>query len=300
MLKDKNNYTLVSIVTVAYKDDKYLPGLLESIERLECPNFGLEVIIVEILSAKKKKSIKKIFVKQILIQRKMGYAEAVNIGIANARGEYVFLPNPDTIVEKTALTRMLNYLMSHNDVGITVPKVFLMDDPAKISYSDLPCKYFNAITGELTSVTANELADVNSAQEFYWVCGNGIMLKKILWEQAGKYDESFFLYWEDADFSMKVRRLGYKSVLIHQAKLLHKGSGSIGATTDQAYYVVRNGRYFINKYSSFSGRCILHVTSFLLIISKSLQVFFGTGDKMNTKAFIEGIVDFYRGKRGAR
>jgi len=300
MTKNKDNYPLVSIITVSYKDDKYLSGLISSIERLEKSKFSIELIIVSILSSDKQIKVKKIPLKQISISRRAGYAQAINIGISESQGQYLFLPNPDTLVHKTGLEEMVSYLQRHNNVGIVGPKVFSMDEPSKVSPFDLPCRHFNKTSGRVLQVTAGELAAINKPQELYWLCGNGIVVRKSVWEQVGKYDESYFLYWEDADFNMKVRQLGYKSVLIPQARIFHKGYASVGDTDDQVYYILRNGRYFVNRYSSFSGRFLLHLTSFLVIISKSLQVFFGTRDRMKTQAFIEGILDFYKGKRGIR
>ena len=298
--QNKNNYPLVSIITVSYKNDKYLPNLLASIEKLDYPKPELEIIVVSILASGKLIKVKSLPVKQIPISHRVGYAEAVNIGISESSGQYLFLPNPDTLVHKTTLEKMVSYLQEHRDAGIVGPKVFSMDEPSKVSPYDLPCRHFNQTTGKVLQVTAGELAAINKPQELYWLCGNGIVVRKTIWEQVGKYDESFFLYWEDADFNMKVRQLGYKSVLIPQARIFHKGYASVGDTDDQVYYIVRNARYFINKYSSFLGRLLLHLTSFLVIISKSLQVLFGRGDRMKTQAFIRGIVDFYRGKRGIR
>ncbi len=300
MTKSKNNYPLVSIVTVAFKDDKYLPKLLSSIEHLECSKLSLEIIIVSILASEKLINVKKIPVKQVRITHRVGYAEAVNMGISESQGQYLFLPNPDTLVHKTALKKMVSYLQDHNDVGIVAPKVFLMDEPSRISPFDLPCRYFNKTLGKILQVTAEELATIHKPQEVYWLCGNGIIVRKTIWEKVRKYDESFFLYWEDADFNMKVLSCGYKSVLIPQSRLFHKGFASVGDTADQVYYIVRNGRYFINKYSSFPGRFLLHLSNFLVIVSKSFQLFFGTRDRMKTQAFIDGIIDFYRGRRGMR
>lgn len=296
----KNYYPLVSVVTVSYKDDKYLPGLISSIERLEKSNFSIELIIVSILSSGKQIKVKKIPTKHISISHQSGYAEAVNLGISKSSGQYFFLPNPDTLVHKNGLNHLVHYLERHDDVGIVGPKVFSMDDHSKISPFDLPCRYFSQTTGKLLQVTAPELAAITRPEEVYWLCGNGIVIRKTVWEQAKKYDESFFLYWEDADFNMKVRELGYKSVMVPDAKLFHKGSASVGDTDDQVYYAVRNGRYFYDKYSSFSGRFLLHLNSLLVIISKSLQILLGIHEGTRNKALISGIIDFYRGKRGIR
>lgn len=298
MAKYKND--LISIVTVMYKDDKYLPGFLSSINKLDYPKSLLEVIIVSILASDKSINIKKIPLKHIRINHRVGYAEAVNTGISKSLGQYLFLPNPDTIVEKSALKKMVQYLESHENVGLVGPKVFSMDNPENISSSDLPCAFFNRLTGRIIPVTAGELAVINKPQEFYWLCGNGIVVKRTAWEQAEKYDESFFLYWEDADFNMKVRSRGYKSVMIPEAKLFHKGSASVGNTDDQVYYIVRNGRYFINKYSRFPGHVLLHLADFTVISAKLLQILFRKHDREKTQAFIDGILDFYRGKRGIR
>ena len=296
----KKNYPLVSIVIVEYKNDPYLSNLLSSIANLSYSKSSLEIIIVSILSKGKKIHLKEIPVKQISINRKTGYAEAANIGISHSLGTYIFSPNPDTTIEKTALRKMVDYIHGHDDVGIVGPKVFLLNDPSKISSHDLPCKYFNKLWGKITVVTADELAPIVNPQEFYWLCGNGIVLKKTIWEKANKYDESFFLYWEDADFSMKVRLQGYKSVMIPDAKLFHKGSASVGNTDDQVYYIVRNGRHFQKKYTWFVGQFLQHITNILLLISKSFQIILGVPDVKKSQAFIDGIIDFYKGKRGSR
>jgi len=300
MPKTSKNYPLVSIVTVAYKDDKYLSGLLLSIKQLDYPKESLEIIVVFILGSQKNITISGIPIQHISISKRVGYSKAVNIGISKSNGQYLFLPNPDTIIEKSALKNLVIYLREHEDVGIVGPKVFSMDDASKISPFDLPCKYFNKTTGKVLQIKATELAAITKPQEVYWLCGNGIVVRKTVWKLVKKYDESFFLYWEDADFNMKVRRKGYKSVLIPQAKLFHKGSGSVEDTDDQVYYIVRNGRYFFNKYCSLTGRCLIHLASFLVIISKSFQIFLRGHDKIKSQAFIEGILDFYKGKKGIR
>lgn len=293
------NYPLVSIVTVEYKNDPQLSHLLSSLDKLDYPKSSLEIIIVEILSSIRKIRIG-IPMKHISFNRKMGYAEAVNVGISQSRGKYIFTPNPDIIVEKKALTELIYFIQKHKRVGITGPKVFLKDNPTKISIYDLPCKNFHKLSGKVESATLSEVAKINKPTEFYWVCGNGVVFKKTLWEEVKKYDESYFLYWEDADFGMKIRDLGYKSILVPAAKLFHKGSSSVGNSADQVYYGVRNGRFFINKYSGISGKVLVYISNILLIISKMVKIIFRIPDHAKNQAFLDGLIDFCKGKRGMR
>src|SRR3989344_1186030 len=110
----KESYPQISIVIVVYKKDKYLPKLLSSIKQLEYPKTSLEIIIVWILAPDKDISFQQLQVKIIPIAHRVGYAKAVNTGIAQCSGEYLFLPNPDTYIEKSAVLKIVTYLKEHD------------------------------------------------------------------------------------------------------------------------------------------------------------------------------------------
>lgn len=294
-----NRLPSVSVVIPVYKNFIH-KTLIRDIEASDYPKDKLEIILVAILSKIEPLYKNKVRMRQILISQRIGYGQAANIGIKNSHGEYILLLNSDVKIESQTLPKMVEYLVRNTKIGVVGPKILSMSNPHAISLNDLPVKYFNKKWGKIFPVKRSVFSSYISPQSVDWLSGCALLFKRTVWKFAQGFDESLFLYWEDADFCMRVKQLGYKVVLLPQALVCHKGSASVRETPDKTYYLARNGRYFLQRYSQWLGHLILHVVNFLLLGSKSFQYILGINDRMNTLAFITGIIDYYRGKRGMR
>jgi GT2 family glycosyltransferase len=122
---------LVSVIILNYNAGKLLSECIESVLETDYENF--EVIVVD--NASKDNSVnicKEKFnsVKIIENEKNLGYCEGNNVGIRKAKGEYVVILNPDTIVEKNWLTELVRGYNTFGD-GIYQPR-FLTTDNHKI------------------------------------------------------------------------------------------------------------------------------------------------------------------------
>ncbi len=169
-----------------------------------------------------------------------GYAYANNLALLQATGDYLLLLNPDTVVPPDALAEMVAYLEARPDVGVAGPK--LVRDDGSL---DLACRRsfpspvvsFYRMTGlskrfpssrrfgryNLTYLDPDQETDVDS------VVGAFMLVRRKAVEQVGLLDETFFLYGEDLDWAMRIKKGGWRVMYNPQVTVLHrKGSSSSG------------------------------------------------------------------------
>jgi GT2 family glycosyltransferase len=94
-------------------------------------------------------------------------------------------------------------------------------------------------------------------------------VKKEVFEKVGFLNEKYFLYYEDNEYSQRVKRTGYKVVYTPKAVLWHKNAGSAGGSGSnlQDYYITRNRLLFGLAYAPLKARLALLRESFKLLIA---------------------------------
>ena len=120
------------------------------------------------------------------------------------------------------------------------------------------------------------------------------MVTKEFINTVGLPDESYFLYWEDADWGLRARRKKFKLVYCPKSRVWHKEggtSGGINPLTD--YYWTRNGLFFMKRFYP----ALLPLIPFSYL-AKYTIVKLMRRQPFNFKSFLRGIVDFTKGKRG--
>ncbi len=174
-------------------------------------------------------------VRIVLNSENIGYARAVNIGISNAKGDFVLITNPDVIYKSGSIMTMLNALLAFSRCGAVGPKTWWNEEMSFL----LPCSELitpcRMIKSELMRVsrTMNDLilrgwikrnlrywlAEEPMRQEM--LSGACIMTTKKILDAVGGFDEIFPLYFEDADWSLRVRKAGYRLYTVPQANIIH-------------------------------------------------------------------------------
>ncbi len=170
--------------------------------------------------------------------RNSGFAAAANKALAESDARYVTLLNPDTIVLKGFFKTVLSFMENHGDVGITGPAILNPDGSVQGSARSFP----NALSGLfgrgsiLTKLypknrisRANILTDRSnggSPIEVDWVSGACMVVRREAIDQVGPLDERFFLYWEDADWCMRMHQKGWKVIYFAEPRVVHYVGGS--------------------------------------------------------------------------
>ena len=176
--------------------------------------------------------------------RNSGYASGNNLGLKAAgfpkapRFRHAMLLNPDTELPADALRAMLAYLENHTDIGVLGPKLVLADGSLdKACKRGLPTPgtailHFSGLARlfprsplfgryNMTFVGADEIADVDSTVGACQLMRGGALAK------VGLLDEDFFMYGEDLDLNLRMRRTGYRVVYYPRVAVKHlKGTST--------------------------------------------------------------------------
>jgi GT2 family glycosyltransferase len=258
---EEKNLVVIIILNYNKKEDTLL--CLKSVANLEYSPF--EVVLVDNGSVDgSKQEIKKRFPGIHLIESKknLGASGGRNLAINYVSQNFnyrslLFLDN-DTTIKKNALTEMINAFGSKKNIGIVSPKCYVTNNPGVIKYAGgLSINYF---LGSIDDIGGGE-KDEGQFEEakFIAACGGLFLVSKEVINKVKKFDEKFNPYgWEDVDFSLRVRKLGYKILYNPKAIVYHKG-GKIGrrsAIPEYEYSKVKNYFYLFGK----------HATIFQLIV----------------------------------
>ena len=289
----------IAIIIVNWKQYELTINCLLSLEKLEYKNF--KVIIVDNESnIEKINKIKSDFSKAEVIESKenLGFASANNIGIKYAiknKIEYLMLLNNDTEVNKKFLAPLLNSFKNDNLLGAVQPLIMNYNNRAKVWNAG---GYLNNFFG--FPYTNNKIKNKNL--QIDWITGCCIVLKTKVIKKAGLIDEDFFAYYEDVDWSLRIKKLGYKLGVVESSVIFHHGTKSSNNSNFEGnlspfvhYLNIRNHIYLVKKHSdkfNFIGvlfyqflKILFYSIYFMLRLrfSKLKMVYRGLNDGINNK-----------------
>lgn len=208
--------TDVSVIIVSYNTADLLIACLQSV--LASKQVALEIFVVDNASKDSSANIvREQFSTVHLIANKdnRGFGAANNQALHECSGKYVLFLNPDTTIEPDSLQTMIEFMESHPAVGLAGPKVLNPDgtrqDSVSLRYPGH--RYGAADLGELPG-------------EIACVLGACQIASRELLQQIGCFDEDFFLYGEDQDICLRIRKRGLAIGVIPEAAIMHHGGQS--------------------------------------------------------------------------
>jgi GT2 family glycosyltransferase len=163
-------------------------------------------------------------VRRIVLDRNLGFAAAVNRGIAVSRGAYVALLNNDTVVEPGWLSALVLALeRSPEEIGAVQSKMLSMENPDRIDDAGDRLSWTGAAQKEGHGLPASEFTE---PREIFSPCAGAALYRRSFLEKTRRFDEKFFAYLEDVDLGLRGRLLGYRYLFEPAARVLHRGYGS--------------------------------------------------------------------------
>ena len=296
-------FPLVSIIILNWNGLRDTLECLESVYKLDYPNF--EVIVVDNGSTDGSVTvIREKYPQVILIENKenLGYAGGNNIAMQYAMkqdADYVWLLNNDIVVESDSLSKLLGTSESRPQIGLASPVVYYFNNPEMIQFCGSYVDFKNK------TIVYPEDKNLHIDDDFIdgenvclWAAA--LLIKKNIVEKIGYFEEKFFAYWEDTEYSVRALKSGYRNAVCTSAKVYHKtpkrqypGAG-IKRVPYYYYFMTRNMYYLGNKYfRSFLG----HYLSFVLMLFKYCN------EDINAEAAnacLQGAWDAFHGISGGR
>lgn len=251
----------LSVVILNYNVRYFLELCLKSVEAAT-KSIDAEVIVVDNNSSDDSCSmVKELFPEVILIENKtnFGFSKGNNIGVAEAKGDFICILNPDTVIGEDTFIQLLAYADNMPRLGVLGCR--LIDGsghylPESKRNVPVPKVSFNKIFGSGQSYYASHLGETDIGPVDVLV-GAFMLLKRDLYNQMNGFDEDYFMYGEDIDVSYRILKAGYKNQYYGKQTIIHfKGE----STPKNKYYRKRfyeAMKIFYNKH--FKNNIVLDI-----------------------------------------
>ena len=289
----------VALILVNWKKYDITSRCIESI--LNSTNSDLKIILVDNESDNEKVKNFKFRNEIEIIQNKKneGFSKANNIGIDYAlknNYDYTILINNDTIVEKNLIEVLLKTAQAKN---------FSVVQPLILNYNNKDIwnagGRINYFFGNF--ITRKKLGNsLHSSHELTeWFTGCCCLFKTKIFKDIGKLDERFFAYYEDVDFSLRLKKHGYKIGFTSKTQIYHHESFSSisnnskgGKLSPYVHYLnIRNHILILKKHSDLFNSFGIRIYQIFKIISYSIYFIFRLRfTKLNM--VYKGLLDSYK------
>ena len=233
----------LSVVIVNYNTKELLKKCVESVKSTFSE---AEIIVVDNASTDKSEElIKALDVMHILLEENLGFSKANNIGLKEATGDAVLFLNPDTVVKQNTLKRCLEFLEKNPYAGAVGCKVVLPDGKLdKACKRKFPTPFNSFCTIFKISKVFPRLGynlshlDDSGVYEVDCLVGAFMMCPVNLIKKINGFDEDFFMYGEDIDLCLRIKKEGLKIWYLGDCEIVHvKGaSGKKSKKAKEAFY----------------------------------------------------------------
>ncbi len=254
----------LSIVIVNWNTSDLLNRCLASL--LRCPQrCSFEVIVVDNASSDgSSEMVMREFPMVRLIQNttNLGFARANNQGIQASQGRYVLLLNSDTVVPEGTLASLASFMDQHPDAGACGPRLLRPDGtPQPYAFGGDPTLGYLLARGLKQLLLHRYLHDwaTDTVQKVDWVSGACLLVRRQAIEQVGLLDENIFMYFEDNDWCLRMRKAGWKVYYNPRVEVIHIGGQSLAKnpSAQRSYY--RSLEYFYAKHYGLLAGWLLRV-----------------------------------------
>ncbi|HEY4789065.1 MAG TPA: glycosyltransferase [Bacteroidales bacterium] len=212
-------------------------------------------------------------IKLIVNQQNLGFAKANNQALTVAKGEYMLLLNPDTVLEETTLGSCLSFMDLHKETGALGPK--MIDGKGRFlpeSKRGLPTPKvaFYKIFGLALLFPKSKRfgkyylghTSNDETQEVEVLTGAFMLIRRSVLDVTGFLDESFFMYGEDIDLSFRISQAGFKLYYYPETSIIHyKGESTKKGSLNYVIIFYKAMKIFANK--AFTGNMV-NIYSFLI------------------------------------
>lgn len=300
----------VSVIILNYNNPDETLKCLDSVLKISYSN--LNVIIIDNASTSGYENINNVAKNQTRIslvrnKENLGYGGGNNVGIKFAMkqgSDYIFILNNDTQVPPEILTNLIEEAERDKGIGIIAPAInegnrttyggrikWLKPELKHISSKSYPSTISQSSSYGTSKLKATSLSD--------YIPGAAMLVRKEVFEKVGLLPEEYFLYFEDADFSMRAKKAGFKLKVMPEVMIYHNVSSSalkLGSPLILRYHM-RNSLLFNERLAPFLYRIFIHCWAIGNFIKQTIKIALGINIEQS-RAIREGVIDYYKRRLG--
>ena len=230
------------------------------------------------------------------LEQNNGYSGGNNIALQRALAEgatFVLLLNNDVVVAPDMVRRLVDALEANPDIGMATPRVFFYDRRREVYWDG----------GSVDSSHGDVAHDSRGLPTrgglilSQWLDGTSLFVRASVARDVGLFDDRYFLYYEDAEWSTRIRRAGWLIAVVPEASCWHKVSRSTGGlkTPRVSYYFTRNRYLYLASNKLPLGRLLLLIR-YSRVALRDYQRW--RGDSAHRRAILQACFDLLRGRWG--
>jgi len=294
----------VSIIIINWNGYEYTKACLDSLIVCNYPNFRICLVdnastdgSADLLATEYPVHY------MIRLTENTGFTGGNNAGMKWALDQgfdYILLLNNDTTVEPDFLNYLIEALQANLSLAAVQPKMYFMHDKTKIWNAGGGFNQYMGITRSIGSGHVDK-GKFDHSEYTEWITGCCILVRAEVIRQVGMLDDRFFAYWEDVDWSFRMKAVGWELWYEPKAKIYHvagaasnsKQKGKEGFLSPMAIYLeVRNHMIIVKKYGKMPwvvlwwlwqlGKCSAYIV-YLLVRRRPKKL------SMTFKAVKEGL-----------
>lgn len=228
----------VGVVTVVYRSDDVLPGLLDSLSAAAGEHYALAIADnLPAEGALARRLARDHGGAYVPLPSNPGYGAAINAAVAALPDSvtWIVVSNPDVVYRPDSIAELVRVAETDDTIGATGPAVENSDGtiyPSARSIPSLRTGIGHALLGSIwtknpwTTAYRNGRAATGERRDVGWLSGSCFVVRRSAFDAVGGFDEKYFMYFEDVDLGYRLGKAGYRSVYVPTARALHTGAHS--------------------------------------------------------------------------
>ncbi|WP_179346032.1 glycosyltransferase family 2 protein [Winogradskyella ursingii] len=215
----------LSVIVLNYNVRYFLELCLQSVQDA-LKSIEAEIIVVDNSSSDDScEMVKERFPEVKLIEntQNLGFSKGNNIGVAESKGEYICILNPDTVIAEDTFIQILEFAKSKSNFGIVGCQLidgtgkFLPESKRHIPTAKIA---FQKMMGKSDHYYNRNIENDDVGKTDILV-GAFMMLRRDVYNEVGGFDEDYFMYGEDIDLSFKILKAGYSNFYFGKTSIIH-------------------------------------------------------------------------------
>lgn len=272
-MKRSINDSSLAIILLNWNGYEFTRACLESLQLLDYPDF--EIIVVDNGSTDGSVGKLETLFKGIIFltsSENLGFTGGNNLGIRYALKhgfQNVLLLNNDTIVEKNFVKPLIRHLQATPSCAAVQPLIYYLHDQQGIWNAGGRYKKWLG-----KSETSYVIRDPENPYPTDWITGCAFMIKSSVIKKVGLLDTAYFAYYEDVDWSLRIKAAGMELAVVPQSVIYHeagassksKVAGKEGFLDAKVHFLnVRNQLFQLRKHVVFPYGCVAWPYTFVKI-----------------------------------
>ena len=285
----------VSIITINYN------GLKDTVEMIESSavheTYLHEIIIIDNASTDplEHKLLQSKFpdIQVIRSEKNLGFAGGNNLGISRAEGEYLLFLNNDTVITCPILENLVNALDSDPQIGVVSPKITCWPDKKRLQYAGSTPMTPVSLRNENIGFNRIDEGQFDQSRKTAFAHGAAMMIRTTDIKKLGMMPEFYFLYYEELDWCVQIRRAGLEIWYEATSTVYHKESMEPRETKSAPGLLPYPNRLLFAKRSidKRDERIYAYIYQTLVAFPKRLSIYLAKGQFRQVGALGKGLIN---------